>query len=196
MALCAGKTREGMGRSGSGMSQFPNHLLEQAKELATREKGKPRQASLRRAVSSAYYALFHLLIDEAGALIAGAGPAKSKTDLRRLVGRSFTHTQIKSACVEISKATPNDILKPFWKALDIAHQPELLRLAQTFRLAQEERHRADYDLSQSFTRDEVQTILNRVEQAFLDWKTLKTTRPQIAHFFALSMIMMDSWRKR
>lgn len=178
------------------MSQFADHLLEQARELSTREKGKPRQASLRRAVSAAYYALFHFLIDEAAALVAGAGRGKSPTDLRRLVGRSFTHTQIKSACVEISKVTPTDILKPFWKTLDIVQQTELLRLAQTFRLAQEERHRADYDLSQSFTRDEVQAILNRVEQAFLDWENLKKARPQVAHFFALSMIMMDSWRKR
>jgi len=40
-------------------------LLEQAQHLANRERKQPRQASLRRAISSAYYALFHLLISEA-----------------------------------------------------------------------------------------------------------------------------------
>lgn len=80
-----------MARGGSGMSRFSDDLLAQAKDLAFKEKKKPRQASLRRAVSSAYYSLFHLLLDEAAALVAGAGPLKSKTDLRRLVGRSFTH---------------------------------------------------------------------------------------------------------
>src|SRR5689334_5589494 len=40
---------------------FPNDLLEQARHLANREPKRPRQASLRRAVSTAYYALFHLL---------------------------------------------------------------------------------------------------------------------------------------
>ena len=44
---------------------YPNDLLEQAWHLAKREKRKPRQASLRRAVSTAYYALFHHLIHEA-----------------------------------------------------------------------------------------------------------------------------------
>ena len=44
---------------------FPEDLLEQAKHLASRERTKPKQASLRRAVSTAYYALFHLLISEA-----------------------------------------------------------------------------------------------------------------------------------
>jgi hypothetical protein len=44
---------------------FADDLLEQAHHLVTREEGEPKQASLRRAVSTAYYALFHLLIDEA-----------------------------------------------------------------------------------------------------------------------------------
>jgi uncharacterized protein (UPF0332 family) len=43
---------------------YCDDLLEQALHLAKREKKKPRQASLRRAVSTAYYALFHLLIHE------------------------------------------------------------------------------------------------------------------------------------
>lgn len=42
-----------------------NDLLEQAYHLAKREPKRPRQASLRRAVSSGYYALFHLLVSEA-----------------------------------------------------------------------------------------------------------------------------------
>ena len=40
---------------------FPNDLLEQARHLANREPKRPKQASLRRAVSTAYYAMFHLL---------------------------------------------------------------------------------------------------------------------------------------
>ncbi len=43
-------------------------LLEQSFELAAREAGAPdvpKQASMRRAVSTAYYALFHLLVGEA-----------------------------------------------------------------------------------------------------------------------------------
>ena len=44
---------------------FADDLLEQAYHLANREQEDPGQASLRRAVSTACYALFHLLIDEA-----------------------------------------------------------------------------------------------------------------------------------
>ena len=50
---------------------FPDDLLEQAYDLAQKELISPKQASLRRAVSTAYYALFHLLIDEAVMLANG-----------------------------------------------------------------------------------------------------------------------------
>ena len=45
-------------------------LLEQAEQLAQLDPRRPKQANLRRAVSSAYYALFHLLTWEASALYA------------------------------------------------------------------------------------------------------------------------------
>lgn len=37
---------------------FPEDLLQQAYDLANKEPTDPKQASLRRAVSTAYYALF------------------------------------------------------------------------------------------------------------------------------------------
>lgn len=39
-------------------------LLRQAERLAKLDPKRPRQANLRRAVSSAYYALFHFLVDQ------------------------------------------------------------------------------------------------------------------------------------
>jgi len=44
---------------------FADDLLKQAYHLASKERKNPKQASLRRAVSTAYHALVHLLIDEA-----------------------------------------------------------------------------------------------------------------------------------
>ena len=46
---------------------FHDDLLELAQDLANLHPEDPHQASLRRAVSTAYYALFHLLISEATA---------------------------------------------------------------------------------------------------------------------------------
>ena len=44
---------------------YHDDLLRQALQLVRKEPRNPKQASLRRAVSTAYYALFHLLISEA-----------------------------------------------------------------------------------------------------------------------------------
>jgi hypothetical protein len=63
-------------------------LLEQAGHLAKREPKKPRQASLRRAISAAYYALFHLLVDQAGRLMVSGS---QRIDLRYRLQRAFRH---------------------------------------------------------------------------------------------------------
>src|SRR5712692_10552870 len=64
-------------------------LLEQAYHLALREKNKPRQASLRRAVSTGYYALFHLLVAE----IVGNWGGKNRSSL----ARGCEHRRMKEA---------------------------------------------------------------------------------------------------
>ena len=64
-----------------------DELLDQAIYLASIRPGQPNEASLRRAVSAAYYALFHLLTAAAASNMAPAFPAK----LRPLVQRTFVH---------------------------------------------------------------------------------------------------------
>jgi hypothetical protein len=77
---------------------FPDDLLEQAHHLAKRdERKRPRQASLRRAISTTYYALFHLLIMEAVSnwRIAAQRP---------LLARIFEHNKKKAASGRASNA--------------------------------------------------------------------------------------------
>ncbi len=70
---------------------LPRDLLAQARFLATKEPRRPKDASLRRAVSTAYYALFHLLTEEASRfLISGS----DRDSLRNLVARGFTHSEM------------------------------------------------------------------------------------------------------
>src|ERR1700682_5193702 len=70
---------------------FADDLLKQAYHLANKEKKNPKQASLRRAVSTAYYALFHLLIDEA---VGNWSVARQ----RGVLARTFDHGKMKSVC--------------------------------------------------------------------------------------------------
>lgn len=71
--------------------RLPDGLLEQAQHLVRREPKRPKQASLRRAISTAYYALFHLLISEA---VLNWKRAEDRVELARM----FEHTHMRSIC--------------------------------------------------------------------------------------------------
>ncbi|MCY3537098.1 MAG: YihY/virulence factor BrkB family protein [Synechococcus sp. SB0676_bin_10] len=47
-------------------------LLQQAKHLPDPDPGKPRQANLRRSISTAYYSLFSLLVTASAGFMVGA----------------------------------------------------------------------------------------------------------------------------
>jgi hypothetical protein len=132
-------------------------LLEQAKHLATRDRGRPRQASLRRAISTAYYALFHLLVDEATRMVA------SDQGLRPFVSRTFDHGEMKQASQAFEAAgLPRDVA-----AIAGAIVPADLRfVVGAFLELQLERHEADYKIDRSFTRREVLKRVEQVDEAF------------------------------
>lgn len=172
------------------MSRFSDSLLEQAQHLASRERGKPRQASLRRAVSDAYYSVFHLLCDDSAGTFVGRG-AKD-TSIRQLMTRAFVHTQMKEACLDVQRRNPSSLYQPYFLLFNPLGSPELQRLSSNFVRLQTERHRADYDLSNPLTRSETFDILDLAEQARDDWNTLKIENPELARFFSLLLLLRGS----
>lgn len=139
-------------------------LLKQARLLATKDRARPIQASLRRAVSTAYYALFHLLVREATQrLLRGSALDRFRPGL----ARAFQHRAMRSAS---SSILSGGTLKGFGK---IAVPTDLFAVAEAFVTLQEERHRADYDLSSPFTRTEALTFVEKAEYAFNCWRTVR-----------------------
>lgn len=139
-------------------------LLKQARLLATKDRARPNQASLRRAVSTAYYALFHLLVREATQrLLRGSALDRFRPGL----ARSFHHRAMRSASNAI---VSGGTLRGFGK---IVVPPDLLAVAEAFVALQEERHRADYDLTSPFTRTEAFTLVEQAEYAFKCWRTVR-----------------------
>ena len=93
------------------MSRTSKQLLNQARDLAELgERGRPRQVDLRRAVSSAYYGVFRLLIDAACAEFAGSGP-KARS-LRDALARAFDHGTMKAACGGFAGGTLSVAMEP------------------------------------------------------------------------------------
>src|SRR4051794_32771699 len=110
---------------------YHDDLLEQAFELAHRNVTAPKQADLRRSVSTAYYALFHLLISETVAHWSLAGS-------RDALGRMFEHSVMKRVSKKLR-------LAPFHGEDPVTVQ-NLKEIAQSFVQLQDNRHIADYDI--------------------------------------------------
>jgi len=88
---------------------LPEDLLEQAQFLAQREQRRPRQASLRRAVSTSYYAVFHLLSASSASQASPAVPV----GLSDRVQRSLEHGSMKEAAKRFESGTLPDHIRPF-----------------------------------------------------------------------------------
>jgi uncharacterized protein (UPF0332 family) len=159
-------------------------LIEQARHLATRERGKPRQISLRRAISAAYYALFHLLVREGLSRLIPNAPAR----LRMQACRAFSHKDMKSACQEIAKPS-----RPLLPLLVLPLEADLKTVADIFVELQDLRHFADYDLSQSFSRIEVLDIIAKANSAVSAWRRVRNL-PN-ANVFLAALLFNNRWNK-
>src|SRR5207302_5539888 len=124
-----------------GHNEMPYHddLLQQALDLAHKNSASPTQADLRRAVSAAYYALFHLLISET---VAHWRLDSSRDALARL----FEHRVM----VKASDRIGDSKLFPF-TGEDPAVVQKLSDVAKAFSQLQGKRHIADYDNATPWT---------------------------------------------
>lgn len=119
------------------------------------------EADLRRGVSTAYYALFHLLIHEAMARIV------SDHALRSRVGRSLDHAKMKQVCQEYANAKVVQgvlTVKP-----GVAIVPQLQDIGAAFVDLQQARHDADYDTAKPLEHADADFSVMTAESAFLDW---------------------------
>jgi hypothetical protein len=145
----------------------PQHLLEQAEQLARGGIGRPRQSDLRRAVSTTYYALFHLLT------LSGAALIHRSPVLRAILARHYEHRDMKNASRGFAEGRLPGPLQQVVEGIPA----ELSTLADTFVELQDVRHQADYDTSSAtrFRREDVLDYVARTRQAFEAWESLRGT---------------------
>lgn len=149
---------------------FADDLLEQAYHLARRERRNPKQASLRRAVSTAYYAVFHLLIDEA----VGHWAIERQ---RSVLARTFDHGRMKKVC--------EDCVNIFYSSGQPAALSRLKNVAHAFILLQEQRHKADYDNSFIWSRTNAIAAIDLASAAFSDWRAIRKQTSAQDHLLTL-----------
>ena len=122
-------------------------LIETARGLAELSPRRPSQANLRRALSTAYYAVFHSL----AANVADALMGKRRNDAWHQTYRALEHGSAKRACQN------KQAMREF--------PPEIQLFAGMFNDLQDIRQRADYALDGRYDKAEVLAEIGRAEDA-------------------------------
>lgn len=167
-------------------------LIQQARHLAEKDPTRPYQASLRRAVSGAYYALFHCLVSEATkALLGQSAGAKPR---RHVVARTFAYVEMADASKSFSKAASRGLAElhdSLRRCIpDASIHSGVAEMCSAFVELQEARHKADYDLSRNLRRHECLELVQLAEDAISAW------RGAVAHSSAgIYMLSLLLWRK-
>jgi len=120
----------------------PEHLFEQADSLiGPPPAGPPRQVDLRRAISAAYYGVFHAAVTAASDLVVGA--VHRGSGRYALVYRSIQHRSLREVCEDAQKQTLPAKYAAY--APQNGFGPDIAAFATAAIELQEKRHRADYD---------------------------------------------------
>ena len=109
------------------------------------------QTELRRAVSCAYYAMFHTLALSNANTLIGASPADQQRWAWQQIYRAADHRPTRN---KLSSAS-----------LDGRFPTAIRIFGEVFRDAQQGRHSADYDPHSEFSATEANGFINRVENA-------------------------------
>ena len=154
---------------------YNDDLLQQAFDLADKNPANPTQADLRRSVSAAYYALFHLLISET--IVHW-----SLDSSRNALGRMFEHSVMKKVSAKISDAK----LFPF-TGEDPAVVKKLRTVAKEFGRLQDMRKTADYDNATFWSHTDALDEVKTAEIVFSTWQSIRNEK--IAQDYLVSLLI-------
>jgi uncharacterized protein (UPF0332 family) len=145
-------------------------MLSTARRLAVASRSKPRQSDLRRAVSSAYYALFHAIAKDVADVLVGVGHDRPDNAWRQAY-RALDHGPAKTACEQLRS---------------LNFPPRLQDCGDAFVEFQLARHRADYDPAHRLQRAEALAAVARAEEAI---GQLKSCRRKDRKAFAVLLLL-------
>jgi hypothetical protein len=152
---------------------YHDDLLSHALEFV--HTSPPTQLSLRRAVSAAYYAVFHFLISEA---TSNWGNISWRTAL----GRAYEHGVMKTASNRIV-----DTKKFPFAGEDEGVVNSLRFVGRTFSELQEAREFANYNLTKDLGPAEVLAQVRSAEEIFNTWNSIRGQ--QIAQAYLVSLLV-------
>lgn len=137
-----------------GRVVLSDDLLEDARHLATRGDTEKRKSCMRRAISTAYYAVFHLLVEDFIKHWAFE-------DQRARLARMFNHQKMRDAA-----------FKPKDKRNPTPVETTLTDVITAFGQLQEDRHRADYDPGWNLVETDVDNAITLAAETFVKWRSI------------------------
>jgi uncharacterized protein (UPF0332 family) len=162
------------------VNDLPEQLIAQAEFLLGNTK--PNEASVRRAVSTAYYALFHFLIRD-------AITNWKHTDHHSRLARTFDHKRMKDASAAILKEIGNATNSAMMADPEQAARFKLSIVSQAFIDLQQARHRADYDIGEALNALDAAVHVAQARLAVQDWAEVKDE--PLAQNYLYSLLFED-----
>jgi uncharacterized protein (UPF0332 family) len=139
----------------------PDHFFDQAERLIAAVPGAPRQVDLRRAISAAYYGIFHALIAAASDLIVDA--ANRQSPLYGLVYRSIEHRALRMLCEDIGKSQLPAKYSPYVPVAGFGS--DIVAVSEALVDLQKRRHAADYDPTIRIRKSDAAFAVDRARTA-------------------------------
>ena len=152
----------------------PDHLFDQAGQLASAPSGGGvrRQADLRRAISSAYYGVFHAILTEAADVFVGK--TLRHTPRYALLYRSIDHRSLRGVCEQVVKQSLSAKYLPYEPRGGFGS--DLRSLATAVIDLHEKRLSADYDPRFRATRSDALLAVARGRAALDRFKSARATQ--------------------
>ena len=143
----------------------PQDLIDIAMQLADGlgdgSRGRPKQTELSRAVSCAYYAMFHSLASCCGDTLIGATSRNRPNRAWRQAYRALDHNRAKSRCSNLG------MMNLFPSAIQ--------NFGEHFIEMQRQRHLADYDPLTEFRRSQVQQLIEETAGRIREFNAVDTS---------------------
>lgn len=125
----------------------------------------PTTVARRRAVSSAYYALFHGLIGNAVSRTIGDDPARDED--RYTLSRWYSHGEMRTVSQWVIRLARGESVPNGVVVLLGSPPADLVELARAFIQLQEARHEADYDHTANLAEADARAAINTAREALV-----------------------------
>lgn len=191
-------------------------LLDHARRLTDPANASPTEVDCRRAISAAYYALFHQLVADTAAFFASGHATTDhlKQNLAQQIRRMISHTEVRQHADHfVGKTSRSDPERKSYNlhefVLQLLTDPEaenpansastlvpkeLDHVARSFGTLQDAREKADYVASETHTPAQAADLVAMAEMAIRDWERIRET--PIAHAFLASILLAKKYRSQ